>query len=252
MTDSILDNQEVTAEILNNISIDLGNDDLTFTSTEKFGADKLNKITGDLVGSGILSGGSNQGNNCKIYISDGKIYIKSGIMVFADGKKKTIENDTEISELQDCAVYALNNTSLNTIQIIAGTSYPSSGDFVKLATVSGGKVTDDRCIAVPKVNALGSRTSQTITNVSLGLQTEIPLNSSKVGVIYGVVGIGSSNQSFAYNFTDNKYVRFTTNSMQEVDYITVGTNTRISFSIIDNKLIVTSSTGGGVLNGVII
>ena len=40
--------------------------------------------------------------------------------------------------------------------------------------------------------------------------------------------------------------------MQEVDYITVGTNTRISFSIIDNKLIVTSSTGGGVLNGVII
>ena len=178
MTDSILDNQEVTAEILNNISIDLGNDDLTFTSTEKFGADKLNKITGDLVGSGILSGGSNQGNNCKIYISDGKIYIKSGIMVFADGKKKTIENDTEISELQDCAVYALNNTSLNTIQIIAGTSYPSSGDFVKLATVSGGKVTDDRCIAVSKVNALGSRTSQTITNVSLGLQTEIPLNSS--------------------------------------------------------------------------
>lgn len=254
MSESILDNQEVTAEILNNISIDLGNDDLTFTSTEKFGADKLNKITGDLVGAGILTGGTNHGNNCKIYISNGKIYVKSGIMVFADGKKKTIEKDTEIADVQSsCVVYALNDVSLNKIEIAVSSNYPSSGDFVKLATIKDGAVLDNRNIAMSKVNALGSRVSQKVTG-TIKTQLEIPLNGLNPGVVYGSLNYGSYNAVFIYNITDNLHYQCTATALTACDYIYVGGYPNyVTFSVTDDKLIATSqSTGAITLSAMII
>lgn len=244
MTESILDNQELTAEMLNNISVDLGGDDLSFTSTEKFGADKLNKITGDLVGAGILSGGTNQGDNCKIYTANDKIYIKSGIIVFADGKKKTIDTDTEIAELQNCAIYALNNTSLNTIQIIAdvGGAYPASGDFVKLARISQNSVIDDRSISIAKVDALGARTVQELTDwtisTSTSTQSEIALTNSKPGVIFGKYVTVNTQYRFMYNITEDKYYSVTYNGvlLSDYDYLPCGNYAKLKFAIIDNKL----------------
>ena len=240
MTESILDNQEVTAEILNNISIDLGGDDLSFTSVEKFGADKLNKITGDLVGAGILSGGSNHGGNCEVYTANNKIYVKSGIMVFADGRKKTIESDTEIGPLSDCCIYALNDTSTNTIRLIADTNFPASGDFVKLAHITNSIVFDERKTAVSKFNALGSRTPLEIKKTITATPNEpyeITLTNAPVGAIYGQMICGQRSMTFVYNAYYNKF-GFLTN--HKYDGINVGTP-YVSFNILNNVLKITSS-----------
>lgn len=239
MAESILDNQEVTAEILNNISVDLGGDDLSFTSTEKFGADKLNKITGDLVGAGILSEGSNHGGNCEVYTANNKIYVKSGIMVFADGRKKTVESDTEIGPLIDCCIYALNDTSTNTIRLIADTNFPASGDFVKLAHITNSIVFDERKTAVSKFNALGSRTPLEIKKTILVTPNgyEITLTNAPVGAIYGKMIFGEKATTFVYNAYYNKFGYLTNHTY---DGIGVGM-LYVRFNILNNVLKITSS-----------
>ena len=147
--DGILDNQEVTADVLNSISVDLGGDDLKFSVAEKFGADKLNSITGDLTGPGVLF----SGNRCNVTVSDGKIYVQDGIIVFNSGAKKTITSSVEVcnTAVSKLYVYAYNNTSANMIQLIAAEEAPSVGDYVMLAEVTGTTVIDKRTVSFSKV-----------------------------------------------------------------------------------------------------
>ena len=147
--DSILDNQKVTADILNSISVDLGGDDLKFSATEKFGADKLNSITGDLTGPGILFSGS----CCNVTVSEGKIYVQDGIIVFDSGAKKTISSSVEVGNISATKqyIYAYNNTSANIIQLIAAEEAPSVGDYVMLAEVTGTTIIDRRTVSFSKV-----------------------------------------------------------------------------------------------------
>lgn len=147
--DSILDNQEVTADILNSISVDLGGDDLKFSATEKFGADKLNSITGDLTGAGVLL----SGNGCNVIVSGDKIYVQDGIIVFNSGAKKTITANVEIGNTSQTKqyIYAYNNTAANMIQLVASEEAPSVGDYVMLADVTGTTVIDRRTVSFSKV-----------------------------------------------------------------------------------------------------
>lgn len=156
--DSILDNQEVTNEIMTAIAVDLGASDITFSVNEKFGADKLNSITSDLVTSGILF----NGNKCEISVVNNKIYIDTGIMVFADGKKKTITSKTELADVQNCYLYAYNNTIQNSIDIILNDSFPANTDIVKLARIENSQITDFRTLSKSKYENAGERTIQEI------------------------------------------------------------------------------------------
>ena len=147
-TDSILDNQEVTAQILNDIAIDLGHTSFNGFGENKFGADELNGITGDLVSPGILS----SDNKCEPYISDEKVYINTGTIVFANGSKKKITEIMELDLITNSYIYALNDTAHNVCKIVVSETAPTEDDFVNLCEIAAdGTLTDKRVIAKAKV-----------------------------------------------------------------------------------------------------
>ncbi len=147
--DTILDNQEVNAQTLNDIAIDLGHTSFNGFGENKFGADELNGITSALVSSGILS----SDNKCKPYISGGKVYISTGTMVFANGAKKKIsEVPVEVDLIANSYIYALNDTAHNVCKIIVSEEAPADGDFVNLCEIAAdGTLIDKRMIAKAKV-----------------------------------------------------------------------------------------------------
>ena len=208
--DSILDNQEVTADVLNAISadlgrsVDLGGDDLKFSATEKFGADKLNSITGDITGAGVLL----SGNGCNVIVSGDKIYVQDGIIVFNSGAKKTITANVEIGNTSQTKqyIYAYNNTAANMIQLVASEEAPSVGDYVMLAEVTGNTVVDKRTVSFSKV---GKGTTVIETHTFTGdvtptdeytecwrVQTNI--ESPKLLILSAVEYRRKSNQSTTY------------------------------------------------------
>ena len=149
MADSILDNQVITADILNDIAIDLGHTSFNGFGEEKFGTDALNAITGNLVGAGILS----SYNKCKPTIQEDKVQIDTGIIVFNNGaKKKITENGIYVDLINSSYIYALNNTVTNTCSIIVSQAEPADGDFVNIASIGeDGTLVDRRTIAKAKV-----------------------------------------------------------------------------------------------------
>ena len=147
-TDTILDNQEVTAQTLNDIAIDLGYTSFNGFGENKFGADELNGITSALVSSGILS----SDNKCEPYISDGKVYINTGIIVFANGSKKKITEPVELDLVAGTYIYALNDITHNKCRIVVSDVAPDDGDFVNLCEISSAEVlVDKRVVAKAKV-----------------------------------------------------------------------------------------------------
>ena len=157
----ILDNQEVTTETLNNIAVDLGATSFNGFTENKFGADALNDITKALVGSGITQGG----NKCKPYLSGSDLYINTGTIIFASGAKIRVTEPQKVTKQANTYIYALNDTALNTAQIVVSETEPTTGDFVKLAYVDeNGALSDRRQWAESNV-LLGQ--NQTLT-VSIG------------------------------------------------------------------------------------
>ncbi|MBQ7976823.1 MAG: hypothetical protein IJ300_14150 [Clostridia bacterium] len=148
---TFLDNQEVTAEDLNNIAIDLGYPDYSHfpEETPPSAVAALNQITADLVTSGVLL----TGNRCAVTYADGIIYVDTGIIVFESGAKKRIESIQQLQALEGTScVYALNDTINNTISLVCASEFPTEGDFVKLASVTSGKITDSRIYSTAKVD----------------------------------------------------------------------------------------------------
>ncbi len=147
MSDGVYYNQEVTAQMLNDIAIDLGATTFNGFGVEKFGADELNNITKAIVSKGILK----SYDECEPFLSDGMVYIKSGVIVFANGAKKAIAEPLAVECVAGSYIYALNDTAAGTASIIVGEE-PSEGDFVNIASVSdAGALTDIRTFAVAKV-----------------------------------------------------------------------------------------------------
>ncbi len=148
MADEILYNGTVTADTLNNIAVDLGNTSFNGFGTEKFGADELNGITASLVTKGILQ----SGDMCRPVLTNGKVNIQTGIIVFANGAKKKITEIVSVDCINGTYIYALNNQSMGTCEIAVSETAPTEGDFVKLASVSSaGALTDLRKISTAKV-----------------------------------------------------------------------------------------------------
>ena len=148
---TFLDNQEVTAEDLNNIAIDLGYPDYSHfpEETPPSAVSALNQITADLVSAGVLL----TGNRCAVTYSNGNIYVDTGIIVFESGAKKRIETMQQLQALEGTScIYALNNTVENTISLVCSNEFPVDGDFVRLASVTGGAVTDTRKYSTAKVD----------------------------------------------------------------------------------------------------
>jgi len=159
--DTILDNQEVTAQTLNDIAIDLGCTSFNGFGENKFGADELNGITSALVSSGILS----SDNKCEPYVSDGKVYINTGIIVFANGAKKKITEPVELELVVGTYIYALNDITHNKCRIVVTESVPDDGDFVNLCEIAAdGTLIDKRVIAKAKVELLAEGNSYSFTD----------------------------------------------------------------------------------------
>lgn len=148
MSDTFLYNEEVTAEDLNNIAIDLGKADFSFFENDNPTAvSELNKITGDLVSAGVLL----TDNRCRVNMVGDKITVDTGIIVFANGAKKRITETQTLMPLADVTsyVYALNDVLNNRITLNVAEAYPTEGDFVKLATL-----TKDLKVSIPENRAL--------------------------------------------------------------------------------------------------
>ena len=151
----ILDNQEITTTILNNLAIDLGATSFNGFTTNKFGADALNDITKSLVSAGITQGG----NKCAPYIFNGDLYINTGTIVFATGAKYRIESPVKVENQASTYIYALNDTSRNIAQIIVSPEAPITGDFVTIASVdASGNLSDVRMWAKSNVLLASNQT----------------------------------------------------------------------------------------------
>ena len=147
---TFLDNQEVTAQDLNDIAIDLGYADYSRFPEEAppSAVSALNQITADLVTPGVLL----TGNRCAVTYSDGIIYVDTGIIVFESGAKKRIESVQQLQALEGTScVYALNDTINNTIFLKCSEEFPTQGDFVKLGKVTDGVITVCNSYSTAKV-----------------------------------------------------------------------------------------------------
>ncbi len=171
MSDTFTDNQEVTASDLNNIAIDLGYADYShFPETPPQSAvSALNQITGDLVSAGVLL----TGNKCNVTFSDNKIYVATGIIIFDSGAKKRIEEVQSLDVLDGGTnyIYGLNDTANNTIELVCSLTEPTTGDFVKLAEVADGVVTDIRTYPTAAVNLPTLNSYQKIAEIPLRAST---------------------------------------------------------------------------------
>lgn len=158
MSDGIMDNQTVTTDDLNAIAIDLGATSFNGFMTNKFGAAELNKITQALVSKGVLL----TDDQCKpeLSLTDGKVYIQPGTIVFNSGARKTITEAVGIEKTAGTHIYAY--TDGITAYITAAAELPASGDYVRLAAVdASGKLTDSREFA--KGKALAGVANKSVT-----------------------------------------------------------------------------------------
>lgn len=156
MADTFLNNQEVTAEELNNIAIDLGYADYSYFPEEppQSAVSALNQITADLTGAGILQ----IGNKCSVAITGQRLIVQDGVCVFASGAKKRLENAVTVDFIDGGTnyLYFLNNISGNTISLINSLTAPITGDFVMLAEISEDKIVRQRrSFSRAKINKLG-------------------------------------------------------------------------------------------------
>lgn len=156
----ILDNQEVTTDILNNIAVDLGATAFSGLTANKFGVDELNNITKEIVGKGITQGG----NQCRPYLSGGDLYISTGVIIFSSGAKIRITTPQHVTAQASTYIYALNDTSRNIAEIVATAERPATGDYVMLAYLDENKtLTDLREYAQAKIALLAAPAIYTTT-----------------------------------------------------------------------------------------
>ena len=155
------DNTVVTAEDLNGIAVDLGDTTFSAFSNKKFGVDKLNEITADLVSKGVLA----TDEKCEPILSNGKLYIKRGTIVFNSGAKIKITEPIEVSANNGDYIYAYNDVLTGKASIIAGAEEPIAGDYVILAQLDGaGAIVDKRVLSTAKAISTADFSIQTFSN----------------------------------------------------------------------------------------
>ncbi len=182
------DNAVVTAEDLNNIAVDLGDTTFSAFSEEKFGVDKLNEITADLVSKGILT----TGDRCEPVVSGGKVYIKSGVIVFGSGAKIKITEPVEVGAAAGDYIYAYNDVLTGKASIMASTDKPTAGDYVMLAQLdSTGTLTDKRTLSVAKALSAVDFSVQTFSDTAI-VDKKWVNNSTEYHYVNGEIELGNA------------------------------------------------------------
>ena len=206
------DNAVVTAEDLNNVAIDLGDTTFSAFSDEKFGVDKLNEITADLVGKGILT----TGDRCEPIISGDKVYIKNGVIVFGSGAKIRIESPVEIAAAAGDYIYAYNDVLTGKASIIASAEMPDADDekVVMLAQIDGaGTLADKRILSVAKALSASDFSVQTFSNTIVyegaGIGGTIELGTTLLKRLAGFKITGVKHHSFYMTGPTNLFYDFT-------------------------------------------
>ena len=174
MPDSFFNNQEVTAEDLNNIAIDLGFADYSHfpENPPQSAVSALNQITADLTSEGILQ----IGNKCAVSIEGNTIIVQDGVCVFANGAKKRIENAISVEFIEGGTnyVYLFNDIAGNKIELVDSLTEPISGDFVMLAMITQNRIVyDKRGLSVSKVGAGSNLVTNFSVNIPKGVYPDI-------------------------------------------------------------------------------
>lgn len=145
-------NEEVTAEMLNNIGKDLGLAEFSYFENDMpYAVHLLNKITSDLVGSGVLRTEKNGGLGCEVIEQEGRAYVQAGVIVFDSGAKIRITEPVGLDLLPDSTIFAVYDANLGTARIETASEVPSTGDCVLLAkTDESGNISDKRSACVAK------------------------------------------------------------------------------------------------------
>lgn len=145
--------------------------DTTFSafSSNKFGVDKLNEITADIVGKGILKTATDSNGNsvmgCEPIISGDNILIQNGVIVFESGAKIRITSPVSVPKIKYTYIYAINDLATGTASIQVLSSELTSGDYVLLAVMKYNVLEDARAVATAKVAlpAASDNVSETLT-----------------------------------------------------------------------------------------
>ena len=189
MTDGITttfsDNTAVTAGDLNNIAIDLGKTDFAvFSSDEKFGNAKLNRITADLVSSGIL----NLNDRCKCTLTkDGsQISVTKGVAVFGDGSKIRINEVQTLDIIVGGTnyVYFKNDTITGKATLENSLTEPTTEYFVMLCTVTDGVLADARSYAT--IHSQIQPTAKAYKEISVSVTVTVPAEKYQAETLFDV------------------------------------------------------------------
>ena len=151
VTGSVLYSEEVSADTLNNIAVDLGCSELSkaFVEGGTYTVDELNQLTADLVSKGIL----NIGNRCKVSLSGNTISVASGVCVFGDGSKARLTSSKSVNFIEGSTNYVYLAKKDNKISLVNTVTQLTTEyeDYVKLAEISSdGVVSDKRTYAISK------------------------------------------------------------------------------------------------------
>ena len=160
ITYSFRDNVSYGTEDINGIVACLvGAGIAPFVSKTSYSTSDFNALTAAVVGSGTSLGG------CKCTRSGSAVKVAQGIIYFENGVTMQVDaSGYTVTPAADTAgyIYAYFNTSLQTADILFGTSLPTTGHCVKLAQLSAdGTLTDCRTFARSKAATFGKNTTAT-------------------------------------------------------------------------------------------
>lgn len=245
MADDFLYNQEVTAEDLNNIAVDLGLSDYSyFTENSPYAVSALNQITMDLTGKGILQ----IGNMCKVTTAENSAVVLNGVCVFETGAKTRISGTKSVSLIPGSTnyIYFLNDHSNNRISLVSSLSEPVSGDYVMLAEISSdGTVTDRREYSISKTT-IG-------TNLSIEMNVDIFFESGEYHETELDFGYSGFNliyyKDYAGNSDYDRYTEIKDGDDEKLIYTRGFGNHRLYAQKRGSKLILKSYVGGSGSEG---
>lgn len=119
---------------------DILNDGVSYTPSD------LNQLFAAIVSDGVTK------DSCRVVMSDGNAKVSAGTIVFADGSTLTVDSAGVVLTVTPGVknyVYAITQPSLNHNYLKCETTAPT-GDYVMLAEVENGVVTDKRKFAASK------------------------------------------------------------------------------------------------------
>lgn len=158
------DNKSISAETLNNILAEVGDDSVSasseFIDDSLFYTDKLNCIRSEIVTGGIRSG-------CKAVRCDAGVIIGEGVCFFDSGMRMKIDAEgitLAISEGEENFVYLYASPILNMATAVVTTEEKEGGAYVPVCRIDAdGNIYDERVWCRAKIPMMNSKFVQSET-----------------------------------------------------------------------------------------